>query len=229
MVKRPCGLAFAGLCSCAALLASVTSCNIVGPAAYFIDGPPTVPAEFVLPDVPTVIFIDDRQNVVNPVSLRRVIADQCSQDLMVKKQLTTTISSQDAMSLASVNDRNSKVMSLEEIGLAVGAKQVIAVEMIQFTESPDGGATLAPSAACRVKVLDVENRQRIYPLPDTMMPARSLVINLPPVDPALLRTRTGRLQIFEALSHETGSRIAKLFYEHEPRELGGGLAPKPKQ
>jgi hypothetical protein len=218
--------AFIAVLSMAAA-ALLPGCNIATPIAYVIMGPPTIPPEIELPDVPTVVFIDDRQNVVNPVSLRRVIADRVSQQLMVKKVLTTTISSADAMALASVNDKASKVMSLEDIGLAVGAKQVIAVEMLMFTESPDGGATLIPTAACRVKVLDLETRKRLYPPAEAEVASRYLEVRLPPIDPVLLRSRAGRLQIFNDLAGETGLSIAELFYEHEKRMPGGGIGPKP--
>src|SRR5687768_12660615 len=99
----------------AMMISGLCACNIIGPAAYILEGPPTIAAQHELADVPTVVFIDDRSNVVNPVSLRRVIADKVSEELMVRKALTTTISSQDAMTLTRQRERNNVIMPMEEI------------------------------------------------------------------------------------------------------------------
>lgn len=203
----------------------VTGCNIVGPAAYIIEGPPKVDAAHILADVPTVVFIDDRRNIVSPISLRKVIADKASEDLMIQKCLTTVISSQDAMALATQRERNNMVLSIEEIGKAVGAQQVIYVEMAQFQDTPDGFSP-RPMAACRVKVIDVNSRQRVFPPEASDTPSHQVQAMLREVDPSIYSTRSGRLQVFEGLAVETGASIAKLFYRHEARPLGGNLNPK---
>ena len=208
-----------------ALASLGAGCNILGPASYIVSGPPTIEAQHTLADVPTVIYIDDRSNQVNPISLRRVIADTASEDLMVKELLTTTISPQDAMNIAARNDRNKQIMSIEDIGKAVGAKQVIYVEMLQFTDTPDG-FTPRPIAACRVRVVDVENRQRVFPGPDVRDASHPMQVMTREVDPELYRTRSGRLQVFQGLAVETGHEIGKLFYKHERKELGGNLNPR---
>ena len=199
-----------------------SGCNIVGPAAYIIEGPPKVEAAHVLADVPTVVYIDDRMNVVNPISLRRIIADKTSEVLMVKKALTTTISPQDAMSLAAKRERNSDILSMEEIGKMVGAKQVIYVEMLNFQRSPDGNLP-RPYAFCRVRVIDVENRMRVFPGPESQENSRGVQAMTREVDPETFRNSTTRLKLYEELAVRLGDEIAKLFYKHEARELGGNL------
>jgi len=200
-------------------------CNIVGPASYIISGPPSVDAEYELADVPTVVFIDDRHNVVNPISLRRAIADKASEDLMMKKILAKTISGQDAMTLATQRERNNQIMSIEDIGKAVGAKQVIYVEMLQFQDIlPD--YTPRPTSACRVRVIDVENRKRMYPAEDAQEPSRLVQASTREVNPELYRTRTGRVETLQALAITTGEEIGKLFYKHEIKQLGSNLYPK---
>ncbi|UCD75970.1 MAG: hypothetical protein JSV91_03425, partial [Phycisphaerales bacterium] len=64
--------------------AFLPACNIIGPVAYLIEGPGTIEAQYELPDVTTVVYVDDRANVVNPTNLRRVIGDRTSSDLMEK-------------------------------------------------------------------------------------------------------------------------------------------------
>jgi hypothetical protein len=144
---------------------------------------------------------------------------------MKKKALTTTISSQDAMSLARQRERNTSVLSIEEIGKAVGAKLVIYVEMTQFQDTPDGFSP-RPMAACQVKVIDVETRTRLYPPEGSDSSSRPVQALLREVDPSIYASRAGRLQVFEGLAIETGTAIGRLFYEHEPRPLGGSLNPR---
>ncbi|MCI0365810.1 MAG: hypothetical protein L0Y44_00420 [Phycisphaerales bacterium] len=203
-------------------LVGAGGCNVIGPAAYIIDGPPSTEARHELADVPTVVFIDDRSNVVNPISLRRVIADKASENLMIQEVLTKTISPQDAMVVAAQRERNSQILPIEEIGKFVGAKQVIYVEMAQFQTTADG-YTPRPIASCRVRVIDVENRKRVFPPAESPVQAQVVNVAAREFSPELFRTRAGRLKVLEGLAIETGDRIAKLFYKHETKELGKNL------
>jgi hypothetical protein len=198
----------------------IGGCNIVGPAAYLIAGPGMIEAEHQLADRPTVVFIDDRENVVNPVSLRRAIADKVSQDLMVKRVVRQTISPHDAMAVASRRDRHDNVMPIDAIGRAVGAEQIIFIEMLVFQDSE--GYERRPIAACRVRVIDVENRTRLYPPSDSVDNARLVQVRMREVTEDAYRTRGTRHQISVALADELGDTIARLFYRHE-RDLGGRL------
>jgi hypothetical protein len=144
---------------------------------------------------------------------------------MINKCVKTTISSLDAMALATQRERNSQILSIEEIGEAMGAKQVIYVEMLQFTDTPDG-FTPRPMAMYRLKVIDLESKKRVYPPEDALDSARQVQAMTREVDPAMYTTRGGRLQAFEALANETGASIARLFYKHEARPLGGNLNPR---
>lgn len=203
----------------------VAGCNIVSPAAYLIGGTGMVEAEHDLLDVPTVVFVDDRANVVNPISLRRAIADRVSQDLMSNKAVTVTISPQDALAIARQQERANQIMSIEDIGRAVGAKQVIYVQMLQFQDTPDG-TTPRPISSCKVKVIDVEQRVRVYPAGDADEDARQLQTVMSAVDTELYRTRAGRLSVFSELAATTGRDVGRLFYKHEPRAPGKNLNPR---
>lgn len=198
------------------------SCNILGPVAAVVAPPPTIAAEYQIQDRPTVVFIDDRENVVNPISFRRVIADKVSEDLMVKKLVTRTIRPHDAMALAARHDRQSQVMPIDAIGREVGAEQVLYIEMVTFVDHIDGH-TPRGLAIARVRLIDVENRRRLYPAEDADVPYRQIEVMTREMSPDAYRSRATRMQVFDALAQETGSAIAKLFYKHEHRELGGSL------
>ncbi len=212
-----------GVCSLAAIVTlavGLGGCNIVGPVAAVAAGPPKLEAQYVLPNVPTVVFVDDPRNLVNPVTLRKVIAETASQELMVEELLTTTISPQDAIAITQRSDRAGKKMSIEDLGRAVGAQQVIYVQIITFARSPDG-YTPRPVASALVKVIDVANGQRVFPARgDNGWPVNTVGA---PVDPSLYGSRTSNAKIFETLARQLGDQVAKVFYEHEYKELGEHL------
>ncbi|MBT8485487.1 MAG: hypothetical protein HKO59_08250 [Phycisphaerales bacterium] len=218
------------LTAAAAGVGSLSGCNILGPASYLIGGLPKIDAEYELVDRPTVVFVDDRANVIvaSAHAMRHAIADRVSTDLMKQGVLSqeNTISPRDAMGIVNNRDRHEELMPVDAIGRAVGAEQVIFIEMRLFAESTDG-VTPRPTAACGVRVIDVAERVRLYPLTeDTIEPSRPVQATMPAVDPIVFRSTSSRLKVHELLAEETGAAIAKLFYRHESRELGGNLNPR---
>lgn len=205
--------------------AALSGCNLLGPASYIVAGTGSVPAEHKIVDRPTVVFVDDRENVVSPTMYRRVIAEKVSEELMVRKLVTRTISPADAMALAAQHDTSKEVMPVDAIGRAVGAEQVIYIEMVAFHDRSDGQIP-RPAASCNVRVIDVTNRVRLFPESDGDQPYRFVKAVTREFDPEYYRTRASRNAINETLANELGSAIAKLFYKHEARDLGGQLSTR---
>ncbi|MBX3372622.1 MAG: hypothetical protein KF817_02205 [Phycisphaeraceae bacterium] len=208
-------------------VALLPACNLVAPIAYIVDGPPKQDAEFILPPKTTVVFVDDRRNIVrfNARAVRQALADAISQELLDRKILTEVIRPRDAMNLASAQDRHGGLIPLEQIAREVGAEVMIFIEMTAFTESPDG-SSYQPMAACNVRVLDVAGRAWLFPPPDSLEPARVVQTRLPEADPTLQRSATTRMRVHESLAKELGLDVVKLFYRHEIRELGRRLGPR---
>lgn len=206
-------------------LSALPGCNILGPASYIVGGTGKIDAEYAIEDRPTVVFIDDRDNVVNPVSLRRNIGEKVSRELMSRKLVSHTISPHDAMGVAARHDTSNSVMSIDAVGRSVGAEQVIYVEMVAFQDRVEWDVPRA-RAICRVRVIDVVNRERLYPGYDDEQPYRLVQILTQEMDMDLYRTRGSQLQIYETLADQLGDQIAKLFYKHEARDLGGRLTPR---
>jgi hypothetical protein len=206
-----------------ALCAVPAGCNIIAPAYAVIAPEPTAPAQYVLPDVPTVVYVDDRANVIpsNTRAVRVAIADACSRVLMQEGALTTAISPGDAMAFVRANDSHSELLSIADIANAVGADQIIYVEMLALRTQMAG--VPKPNATCQVRVLDVAHRQRTFPAGETGEPAVIVNASMREVDPQVYRSMSSRLKIFDALAETMGEEIAKLFYEHEIRDLGGNL------
>jgi hypothetical protein len=209
-----------------AVSATLPGCNIVAPVYYLIEGPPKTPAMYTLPDVPTVVFIDDRNNAIkrNSDILRRRIADETSRRLMKQKLVTTTIRPQDAIAAARVHDRHDKVLSIDGIAESVGAEQIIYVQLVEFTESTDG-YTPRPYAVARVKVLDVVNNVRLFPAPGGLEDFHLLEVIGLPQNTELYQNQTSIQVVHQELADLMGEKIAKLFYTHETKEIGSQLDP----
>ena len=92
----------AGLVASAVACVLMASCNILAPAGYLAFGQPKAPALYEPEDRTTVVFVDDRQNVIpmNATRIRREIADKVSADLMEQEVITDMISPRDAMAMA---------------------------------------------------------------------------------------------------------------------------------
>jgi hypothetical protein len=210
-----------------AAASAAAGCNILTPAAYLAFGQPKADARYELEDRATVVFVDDRDNAipVNSSRVRQAIADKVSNDLLNEKVLKTVISARDAMTVARSQDRDGKLLSVEALGEAVGAQQVIYVEMMSFRGSMDN-VKPQPAAAARIKVVDVGERRRIYPPPESESTWDEVMAVSQPLSQELYRTSQGRRQVEMMMADLLGDRIAKMFYKHVPDEIGTRLNPQ---
>ena len=210
-------------------------CNIASGVAYLTTPNPVVEAQYDLRDVPTVVFVDDRRNEVNPVRFRRVVAETASQDLLNRDLVGDVISPRDADLAARQLDRGSRPIGIDRVGEAVGADQVVYVEMLRFTLSRDG-LTPEPYSACRIRVVDLEEGKRTFPasaeaeryessISGTTSPGDAYLLEVTlPAEKSQGLTDSRILQsLNEQLAMETGRRISQLFYDHEVAAVGANL------
>lgn len=208
------------------LLAALTvaGCNLAMPIAYIVGGLPPTPAAYTLPKNKMVlVYIDDRHNRVSPANLRQIIAQKASEELMVQNLVRSTIEPRDAIAIVR-RESHKKPMAIDEIGKEVGAELVIYVEMEAFAITPDG-YTPQPTAICQIRVIDVEQRVRLFPPDGAQPPTRSLEVKLPQTASDRYNTPSGRRELQNMLANEIGDRISKLFYEHVANDIGSKLNP----
>lgn len=208
------------------ILQFMAGCNIATPIAYVLHPEPQVSAEFTLSNVPTVIFIDDRRNRINPTRLRRVIADEATTLLMEKGVISEQfmISPRDATVMARKQDRSGTIISLEKVGELVGAQQLIYIDVEQFALTYDG-VTPAPRSISKVKVLDLVSGKRVFPDPggEGTTDYFTLNVEIPSPSPHGFHTAKIRNEMNDELALLTGERLAKLFYNYMESELGDRL------
>jgi len=216
------------ICSGSALFAGVlgllgapllSACNYVAGAAYLVAGQDKKPAEYELPDRPTLVFIDDRVPVIKRKVLCATIGERVSTDLMMEKVVTKTISPADAIALAKQRDKHGNLLPIESIGQTVGAEQVIYVQILGFSLSPDS-VTPKPAAMCSVRVIDVVSKTRVFPGIESNQPDRIVQVTTGDASAQMYASEPDRRKLEDALAEKLGSEIGRLFYKHIPNEVG---------
>ncbi len=200
----------------------LSSCNIGTMVAYIASPDPEQEALFELPDVPTVVFIDDRMNALPYTRLRRIIADKVTDELLSRELLTTMISPRDVMRVSATNDKYNELLPINELGKAVDATVVIYIEMTLFDLTNDG-QTANPIASCSIRVVDVENRARLFPLETGSL---NISDKLDHIAPNRMSSSSEARKLAEELAIELADSIAKVFYTHTIGRLGENLDRK---
>ena len=210
--------ALAALLAAAGIAAS--GCNIAAPALYLIHGPPRTPAAFELPNKPTVVFVDDRRNVLPRYELRAVAGDETAQRLISAKIVDKTFSSRELMNMVRKQDTDKDLTAIDAIGRAAGADQIIYVKIVAWALTPDG-YTPRPTAGAEVRVLDCVNRVKIFPVDEES--GRYVEASLKLDNTELYSSTANRRKLEDALATQLGIDVAKLFFDHETNELGSTL------
>jgi hypothetical protein len=199
----------------AALLAlPLASCNIIGPAYLLVHGPEKTPAVHKLEkERSTVIFVDDRANVLSRRALRTQIAKSAESALLKEGVLTNVVDATAAMQVA-LRESAGEPMAISTLGQSVQADVVIYVIMDSFLLSNDG-QTFTPQATAHVKVIDSTSQKRLFPEKKEGHP---VTVTIKMASGTVPRTQTDQINALNALADATGQQIARLFYDAETRE-----------
>jgi len=212
-------LAGAALMLAAALASS--GCNYVAAAAYVIEGPPKVDAKFKLDKTKrTVVFIDDRTNVVPRRSLRQVMGESVESELISNAGMDASlvIPAQSTLRATSA-ERLGAPMSIVDVGRLVGAEVVIYAVITRFALSPDG-VTFTPVGTANVKVYDAVNNAPIFPMAGEGVPVNML---LPLKESSMPSGIAEKNAAEEDAARALGVQIARTFFSYERDALSGNL------
>lgn len=187
-------------------------CNIVGPAYVLLHGPEKTPAQHTLDrSRRSVVFVDDRANVVARRSTRMQIAAEAEKVITEQGLVEEVIRSQSIMAAASM-DSHDEPSSIAELGRTVGADVVIYATVDFFGLTPDG-STFQPTASLRVKIIDAVSGERLWP---EQKSGQTLAVEMQ-VRPEDLPQTIGQARERESMLAEwTGKRLAEMFYDHVP-------------
>ncbi len=199
----------------AAVLVGASGCNLVGAGTYLIQGPAKTPAQFTLPQQTTVVFIDDRANVLPRSRFVTQMALRATDELLKVQKLVPAAIDPVAINRESSRETSGKLLSIEEMGRKVGAAIVIYAVPRQFTLVDERGTV--PTCILDVKVVDTESGARLWP---GAMEYEYHTLTVELAAQSTLQYDPGKIdELQKKLADVAGLRLAQLFYAYEKNPL----------
>ena len=221
---RPTALGLTVLLGLTPALPLAGCAEIPGFASYVISGTPKTKARYTLEERPTLVIVDDPNNVLGDPNFPAVIGANAGFHLKENKQLTPEqVVSQDHLSVLAANMGDRYLATpIDEIGRRLKAEQVIHVQVNAVNLQSDN-TYYEPTAELEVKVIDVETGARLFPTDTPDIPGMELATK-----PGYrLRVEMKRQTVDEtrrhavpmlarSLAERIGLQVAQVFYDHVP-------------
>jgi hypothetical protein len=196
--------------------ATVSGCVAGAALAYKLSGTPTDPAQYVMKKQPTVVLVE---NYHNPTSTA-LHADRLDRQITVELDRNKVVPVVPAEKLIDLRDSRGDgftSMNIPAIAKAVGAKQVVYVNLQRFgSDPPGGGPMLRGIAEAAVRVVDADTGKTLWP-PDSSA-GKSVRLETPYVQ---LTDGADEASVQEQMYVALGDKIARLFYAAEVDKVDG--------
>jgi hypothetical protein len=194
-------------------LGLVAGCNVIGLAAYRTAGPTKVPPKFKPAPTPMVVLAESYRargiGVTDADALARYVSKQLDQN-----KVAPVVSPETLLDYRSQAGSAYERASMASIGRAVGARQVIYVELVESkVDAAIGSNIVKGSAAAKVRVIDADTGTLLWPTESG--DGYPLSVETPPFSPD---KGMNEINVRDAVLRELGDRIAKLFYEWQPED-----------
>jgi hypothetical protein len=192
--------------ACAALCGGCA----VGGAWQAIFGPNKIKAKYVPPKVPTLVLVENYRNpAVSQIDADLVASELCDQ--LKQNNVVPLVDPDKLTGVRDMDDAKYHAMSQVELGRAVGAKQVIYVELLESSVEADASAEAARGrVSAEVRVVDVDSGLTLWPLDEAQGYPLSADVPYNRADPD--RVTAMHAQMLAQLS----DAVAKLFYSWQP-------------
>lgn len=192
-----------------------SGCTWIGAAAYKIAGPPPVEAEYKPTAEPILVLVENYRSAsttqVDAELLTRYINEE-----LIDHKVAPVIEYEKLASLRNDTTLSFRDMKIDAIGRALGAKQILYVDLVNTSvAAPIGGETYVGRAAARVKIVDAATGETRWP--QDVTDGTPVTYQTPSVpaekggdDPMRVRQR-----LFESLA----GRIGRFFYKWSPEDV----------
>jgi hypothetical protein len=195
------------------LLTCVAGCNVIGVLASKGAGEQKAPAVYKLPKLETLVFVESFQNP----DLYNIQGQQLTANIVDKltEEKVAPIVSNAKLDDLRAKDRTAFAkMDIPSIARAVGAKQVIYVNLARFsTDIPIAGTQYSGKGEVRVKVFDAQTGRMLWP-PDSS-DGRQISYESKSEENVDPRNSS---QIQDQICRHLSNRVAELFYDSVPDE-----------
>ncbi len=193
-------------------LLALAGCQAAGAAAYVLSGPPAVSAQFVPAKEPTLVLIEDYSNP----SLHQTEAEQMTRCVWQDLKAHEAAPLVEMEKFQELNDKSGakvRKMTIPQIGQAVGARQVIYVNIRRSSVQGNTGGTIAGTMDLRVRVVDVRTGETRWP--GDAEEGYPVVVETPVV---LQGDENTECSMRDQMVRSAGIQVAHLFYEWKPAE-----------
>lgn len=191
---------------CVGLLGGMVSgCVAVAAIANKASPPPTIPAEYKPAKELTLVLVESYENPdLYEVESERIARDLT--DAFAEHKSFPVIPEQKLMELKANRGSDFRKMSVPTIAKALGAKQVIYVNLLKFTADPAiGSETMRGGARATVKLVDAGTGHTLWPRDSSV--GREISYKTP----ALSEEGTSRNAVQEQLYNHLSEQIWHLF------------------
>ena len=214
MIKRTLRLACVGL-----LAGAASSCVVPAAIISKLKPPETIDAEYKPAKEPTLVFVESYQNP----DLYAVESDRLARDIsyeFTEHKAFPVVPPQKLIELRSEKGTEFSKMNLPAVARAVGAKQVVYVNLIKFSADPPAGSeTVQGECEAVVRFVDASNGKTLFP-PDSSV-GRDVRFKTS----ALSQEGTTRDAVQKQLYQHLSTEISHLFYNWVNEEQGDNGPP----
>jgi hypothetical protein len=214
VIKQLFRIGCVGLLACAA-----SGCVALAAVASKVQPPPKMDAEYKPAKKPTLVFVE---NFENP-DLYEVESNRIARDIsyeFTENKSFPVVPPQKLIDLRGDRSADFSKMKIPEVARAVGADQVIYVNLRRFTaDPPTGSETVQGRAEAVVKFVDAKSGQTLWPRDS--FDGRVIAIKTP----ALSAEGTTRDAVQEQLYQGLSEEISHLFYDWVNEKQGDDGPP----
>jgi hypothetical protein len=154
------------LCLMAAAFACLDGCVVAGVIADKLSPEPAAPAAYVPPKDNMLVIVENFQNPAS-VALVSERLDRQVTDELVRHRVAPIVNPDRLVELRLEKSKIYDKMQIADIGRAVGARQILYADLVDFAVEPALNAPMARGhAEARVRVIDAATGQTLWP-PDS--------------------------------------------------------------
>ncbi len=203
------------------LLAGLAGCEVLGAAAETV-APSKTKAVYKPQNRVTLILVDDPANRLGNANLTDQIASVVEHELKQNEVITEFVPMRELHLLQQARGKAFDTMSLQDIGRALGAEQVLHVHIEQI-DVDTGPGVVQPEAWVRLKFLDVATGRRLFPSDTHAAAGPSAGYELHSQMRQSIRPTESagdRIVLFTRFANHIAGDVARVFYDHLPRQVG---------
>jgi hypothetical protein len=191
----------------------MAGCIAAGAIAYKLTPPPAMPAEYKPTKQTTLVLVENYQNP----DLFEVESERLERDIgyaFTEQKLFPVVPLQKLLELKASSSEAFSKMDIPSVARSLGAKQVVYVELQQFSvDLPLASETMRGSARAVVKVVDAETGRTLWPRDSSV--GHELKYQ------TTVTSEGSRAAVQEKLYQHLSDQVAKLFYDSTMDRVNG--------